>query len=819
MNFKKFFWILFGSVLLLATVTFSAAFLRYQSWVSDSKPAEKLTSYFERITKSDFRYESMNWKLMPFPVVRFSQPVFKFKSDLKHELAADSLDLKLDLFKLILGDFGFSGLRLRNGTWKGQLEAPKGIHNFLVERIDLKTSALESNKPVKIYMSGDAAGRHKAVILHGELTLPPIEDPSLNSLGFQVQLLTRNFRFKGTPEWEFLGWVPSSGPSDFLIVLRRDPKSDRILFSGDAGLRELVFQNTDSVVLEQHKAGNLQLKFAGHFSPSTDELKFNQCSADLPFSKFNLQGTYLPHRREFRALTFNFSDVKLDDLITYFPDLKNKVPYFIGFSGMADLSASLNGFANRLKIAGDFDFTRTLFTYGRFFQKPKEKSLRLKTDFEWAGKVLAGEFSGNFENINFKGSLSEWRSSGEMKLNFITNSFAAEQLTGVIPFLTDYEFGGNMKLFGDWKGNFADSQPFERMFHLTMQEGRILRKGTGAGFKDMDLSLDLSPMQTDAQSVKFALGGSSFELSMKGLHPENNPKWEGTLKSEKLIAGQAWKEWTAFWGGEHEAWIQRQHTWIRRLILSEEPFENLKMKLSFGGGELDVSAIESKAFDGVLTGAFYSRVSSQDQKIRVQLQGADMSADKFFRFSGASAADLEGRLKWSADFNGARRDDTEDMNWDGPFSLSVENGRLNNFDWISALQKIEPFKEASREGVSSEITFNELNASGRIANDRLTAEKIQLDGDVLKVEGEGEVSREGDLNLRLETRIDSAVFRRLFPKRADDFVSSGDAFFGPVTLLASGAFGQLAVKPDPQSIVDLVSQYARKKTESISRYL
>ncbi len=819
MNFKKIFLTALGAMALAVLIIFLAAFLRYRSWVSDTLPAEKLTAYFARVTKSDFRYESMNWRLLPFPAVSFSRPVFKFKSDLKHELKADSLELKLDLFKLIWGEFGFSGLRLKSGIWNGQLDAPKGVHDFLVEKIDLKTSALLSNRPVKIYMSGDSGGRRKAVILHGEVTLPPLEDQGLDGLGFQVELLTLNFRFMDSPEWDFLGWIPSSGASDFLIVLRRDPKSDRILFSGDAGLRELVFRSADSANLEKHHAGNLQLKFAGHFSPTTDELKFNQCSAELPFSRFNMQGTYLPHRREFRALTFTFSDLKLDDLAAYFPDFKNKIPYFIGFSGVADLSAALNGYANRLKISGDFDFTRTLFTYGRFFQKPKEKTFRIKTDFDWAAKVLSGEFSGNFESLNFKGSLMEWKPSGEMKVNLITNSFAAEQLIGVVPFLADYEFGGSMKVFGDWKGNFSENKPFERMFHLTLQDGKILRKGTGAGFKDMNLSLDFSPMQTEAQSVKFTLGGSPLELSAKGFHPENNPKWEGVLKSEKLIAGQVWKEWTAFWGGEHEAWLQSQHAWIRRLILSEEPLENLKMDLSFGGGEMDVSSISSKAFDGALTGSFYSKLGSQDQKIRVRLQGENMSADKFFRFSGAAVSTLEGDLNWNADFNGSRASDSDEMSWDGPFSLKVQKGRLNHFDWIQALRQIETFKGDPQNGAASELAFEELSVSGEIEDDRLRAETIRFNSDKLQAEGSGDVSREGDLNLRLKTRIDAATFRELFPERAGDFISQSDAFFGPVTLLASGPIGELSVKPDPQSVIELASHFARKKAESISRYL
>ena len=280
------------------------------------------------MTKSDFQYQSLQWRLLPVPAVRFSNPVFKFKTDLQHELKATFLDLSLDLSKLIMGEFQFSGLRLVEGEWRGQVDAPKGVHSFLVEHIDLKTSALRSDYPVKFYMSGDSGGRRKAVVIHGELKLPPLEEPRLDSLGFDVQVLTRNFRFEDSPVWEFLGWIPSSGLSDFLIVLKREPMNDRISFSGDAGLHEMAFRSAEKTVAEVYKAGNLQVKFAGYFSPSTDEVKFTQCSAALPFAQFNLQGSYLPHQREFRSMTFSFSDVKLDDLPNYFADFKNKIPYF-----------------------------------------------------------------------------------------------------------------------------------------------------------------------------------------------------------------------------------------------------------------------------------------------------------------------------------------------------------------------------------------------------------------------------------------------------------------------------------------------------------
>ena len=235
-----------------------------------------------------------------------------------HELKARSLVLNLDLVKLIFGNFGFSELHLSEGEWRGQIDAPKGLHNFVVEHIDLKTSALLSDRPVKIYMTGDTGGRRKAVVIHGDLKLPPLEEPRLDSLGFEVQVLTRNFKFEDSPEWEFLGWIPSSGLSDFLIELKHIPLSDRIDFSGDAGLHALVFRSADQPSATIYKAGNLQVKFAGYFSPKTDELKFTQCAAALPFSQFNLQGAYLPHRREFRSMTFSFSNLKLDDLPSYF---------------------------------------------------------------------------------------------------------------------------------------------------------------------------------------------------------------------------------------------------------------------------------------------------------------------------------------------------------------------------------------------------------------------------------------------------------------------------------------------------------------------
>ncbi len=816
MNFKKYFFTVVSILIFFLVVFLSAVFLRYHSWSTDPRPAEKLAAYFSRITKSDFQYKSLEWRLLPFPAARFSEPVFKFKSDLHHELKARSLVLNLDLVKLLFGDFGFSELHLSEGEWHGQIDAPKGVHNFVVEHIDLKTSALLSDRPVKIYMSGDTGGRRKAVVIHGDLKLPPLEEPRLDSLGFEVQVLTRNFKFEDSPEWEFLGWIPSSGLSDFLIELKHEPMSDRVDFSGDAGLHELSFRSADQAKAVPYKVGNLQVKFAGYFSPKTDELKFTHCSAALPFSQFNLQGAYLPHRREFRSMTFSFSNVKLDDLPSYFPDMKNRIPYFIGFSGQTDLSFSLNGFPNHLKIYGDFDLTHTLFTYGRFFQKAKEKPFRIKTDFDWAAQLLSGEFSGSLDNLTFKGNLPEWRPSGAMKINFITNAFAADQLPGFVPFLSSYELGGTMKLFANFDGNLQSTAPFQKMFHLNMQEGRILRKGTGSGFKDLDLDLDFGPLLMEVKAPRFSVGGSFFEGALKGIHPEKDPKWEGHLTSQKLIAASVWKEWKEFWGGENAAWLERLHPWLQKMILSEDPYESVKADFSSENNASQIHSLEAKAFDGQLSGSVSVQTVDQGQKTELKMNGAGMDAARLFKLLGATQPALEGRVDWKAELEGSPASGHTD--WSGPISLSIKNGFLNHFGYVQAFEQMETLKKASSEG-SDRLAFKFLNVEGHVENERFKASQVNFENEQIQVEGEGEVTGDGILNFRLKTHLEAGYFRQLFPKRADDFISGQDKFFGPITLLASGPLDGLNVKPDPQSVAELASWYAHKKTESLSKYL
>jgi len=818
MNFKKYLFAAVSILLVVLIFFLGAVFLRYRSWTSDTRPAEKLTAYFSSMTKSDFRYQSLEWRLLPFPSIRFTQPVFNFKSDLKHELKANLLELRLDLVQLLFGKFGFSKLHLSQGVWNGQVDAPKGLHGFLVDHIDLKTSALRSDRPVKIYMSGDSGGKRKAVVIHGELQLPPFEEPRLDSLGFKVQVLTRNFRFEDSPEWELLGWIPSSGPSDFLIELKHDPLNDRIEFSGNAGLRDLVFRGADRAAATGYKAGNLQLGFAGFFSPKTDELKFTKCSANLPFAQFNMQGAYLPHRREFRSMTFSFINFKLDDLHSYFPDLKNKIPYFIGFSGLAHFSFALNGFPNHLKIYGDFDLTQTLFTYGRFFQKPKEKPFRLKTDMAWTAQVLTGDFSGSFDNLTFKGNLPEWRPSGETKVNFITNAFAAEQLSNYIPFLSSYDLAGNMKFFASFEGNLQKAEPFQKMFNLNLKKGKILRKGTGSGFKDLDLDVDFSPMLMEAKSAQFSLGGSFFEAVIKGIHPEKNPQWEGRIASEKLVASNVWNEWKGFWGGENAAWLESLHPWVRKMITSNDPFESLQVSFLSENGHSQVQSLEVKAFDGSLSGSASSKMNEAGQPIQIQATGAGMDASRLFKFLGNSQAGLEGRVNWHLSLGGALAESSTARTWTGPFSLAIEKGTLHHFDYVQAFEKMETLKKSALPA-GDRLTFSSLNLIGKIEDEKLKVQDLKLLGDQVQIQGEGEMNGEGVLNFRLKTHLEAKYFRELFPKRADDFIGESDPFFGPVTLLASGPLDGLNLKPDPQSVASLAAYYARKKTQSISRYL
>ena len=117
------------------------------------------------------------------------------------------------------------------------------------------------------------------------------------------------------------------------------------------------------------------------------------------------------------------------------------------------------------------------------------------------------------------------------------------------------------------------------------------------------------------------------------------------------------------------------------------------------------------------------------------------------------------------------------------------------------------------------MPLKNLNITGRIENERLKAETITLDNDQFKMEGEGEISGKGFLNLRLKTYLESGFFKQTFPKRADDFIEEGEKFFGPVTLLVSGSAASPEFNPDPQSVAELAGRYARKKTEIFSRFL
>ncbi len=821
MNFKKYLLQFAAIFSIIFFIFFAVVFLRYRSWTTEHGPAQKLVTYLSQITKSDFKYQKLEWHLLPFPAVSFSQPLFLFKSGLHHQLKAESLELRLNLIKLLAGEVGFSRLHLRKGEWQGQVELPKGVHDFLVKNIDLRTGALSSGKPVKLYMSGDSGGRRKAVVIHGELKLPPIEDPSLARLGFKVQVLARNFRLEGTPEWELMGWIPSSGMSDFLMELETDSGAESIAFSGDAGLHDLVLNMPGPIKEAPHKAGNVQLKFAGRFNPATDEFKLTECSTDLPFTKLNLQGTYLPHRREFRSMSFNFSGMKLDDLPKYVPDFKNKVPVFIGFSGMSDFTVSLSGYSNHLKIYTDMDLTQALFTYGKFFQKPKGKQLRIKSDLDWNGKLISGEFSGNFESLTFKGNLPEWRSSGDIKLNVITNVFAAEQLMTYVPFLANYDFSGNMKLFASFQGKLQGAESLEKMFHINFQNGQVLRHGTKSGLHDINFDFDFGPMIMESKEFSFSLGGAAFKGFFRGLHPEKNPQWEGQVESAKAISSEVWKEGIILWSGTdavaQQNWLQGLHPLIQKLIANEDPVESLIARFSLANRNFKVDSFKFRVFDGQVKGLVDFQPMNRGQKINLEINGSDMDSKRFFKFFGADQAGIEGRLSWDAHFQGKRLADDSKMDLNGPATFSVTKGILSRFNVVQALEQMDVLKKATQTP-SDQMAFDLLDAKGQLDEGHLKLDRVTLKNSDIQIDAQGDMSSEGILNLRMKTWVDAGYFRYLFPKRADNFMGNGDASFGPVTLLASGPLNELILKPDPQSAVELAGRFARKKTQVLSRY-
>ena len=257
------------------------------------------------------------------------------------------------------------------------------------------------------------------------------------------------------------------------------------------------------------------------------------------------------------------------------------------------------------------------------------------------------------------------------------------------------------------------------------------------------------------------------------------------------------------------------------MILSEDPFESLKLKFLSENNHIQIEPLELRAFDGSLAGAFFSDTDEKGKKIRFQINSADMDGVRLFKFLGTDQAVLEGRVNWKADLEGNSAAGTSSLAWSGPVSLSLKNGVLSRFNYLQGFTEMDFLKgdAATSAAASERISLKNFDLSGRVENERLNAETIKLDSEQFKMDGEGDVSGAGILNFRLKTYLEASFFKQIFPKRAEDFISSEESFFGPVTLLASGPLDALEFKPDPQSVAELAGRYARKKTEAFSKYL
>ncbi len=403
----------------------------------------------------------------------------------------------------------------------------------------------------------------------------------------------------------------------------------------------------------------------------------------------------------------------------------------------------------------------------------------------------------------------------------ITNTFAAEQLTGYVPFLTNYDFTGNMKLFANFQGKYEGPEPLQKMYHITLQKGQILRQGTKLGLHDVDLDFDLGPMLMESQSFQFTLGGAAFKGKLKGLHPGKNPEWGGQIESAKAIPSTVWKEGLTLWSGTDAAaqqtWQQSLHPLVQNMILSNETVENVAAQFSVKDQVIKMNSLKLGVFDGSFLGSAEFQPTDHGRKIESKMIGKDMDSVRFFKFWGAAQPGIEGKVDWTADVKGERASLGSRMELEGPVSLSIRNGALTRFNFVRALEQMEWLKKADQPS-SDRTPFDVLDVSGELDGRRYKIEQLTLKNSEIQVEGQGEMN-EGTLNLRMKTRLESGYFRQLFPDRAGDFISDGDAFFGPVTLLATGHLDDLNLKPDPQSVAELAKQFARRKSQSLSRFL
>jgi hypothetical protein len=688
------------------------------------------------------------------------------------------------------------------------------VKAFSIQDVSLDLWNIQPNRPIRLKAKGKFLSDSENILIDGNVETDfahfrPEDLVSKVRISVGPVELSRLMSFWG-------GTFPiqiNEGASSIAIEVIKSRESPSIEFAGTAGIKNLIYHQAGKTAVSA--AADYQLKFKFDLDLDSGLFTLSNSTLTVPFSgdPFGIDAKFNMYKWNIDEILIKSKSLRLEVLPQYVLPLQEALPVNLGFSGESQLDFFLKGTPELLLINSRFDLTQTTLAYSKYFSKPIGIPLFLRGDLKLVGlRVLRGDFSLEFEQAAFKGSLVGLDlGSGAGEMTILTNKFNVDQWQNYFPPLREMELTGSAKVLASAKGNFNRPGELRVMNNITLDRIEVKAKN-GAGIHGLSGLIDVGPIDSELKDFQVTLGDSQFFAQGK-MFRQPDVRWLLEIKSPSIHLPKLVSEFRRITEVVQVEGVQVDLTEldesINQFFPQEEVLESFDSQIAFDQNRIMVPAIRFGAFGGnvVIRATHDLKPAAPSTRVEFEIDRLNLarlqSTSKKPPFYGNFFA-----------FASLVADGPHDSEWlnrlRGQGSMAVTNGELQSIDLLGSLGRVAELTALG--GFKSGTTrFNDVRGTFTVLNQKVQTNDLFLMSDDFQIDGKGEAGFDGNLNFRLSVYLLPGIGRKIVSQMGEN------SKLGPIPVLISGPIASPSVKADPMLIQtfleSLIQQQFSKITE------
>ena len=776
---------------------------------------QKLNEVFDGVV-----YEKFSFSYFPLLTAEFHKARFSHQAQ-GASLTADSIKILLNPFSILFRRTDIATVEIRNATPSGVFQSLDAAQSPF-QNLYFKIGPVKPGAVMRFELRGELKGQPRALSGKGFLKLKTFQN-------FQRKDAVLDFSLKLNSVSAALLQETLSPASPFEVKtgvffgdvrFRKEQEDLSIHAQGRMGLKKVSYQVLEQSALVTSPNIDMALAFDFNWNPEKEDLWVNRTVFQTPIGKIEMKGHFLLGSREVKDTRVTVTDLSLENIPQYWIPLKEAIPFNVGFSGLSDLEMSLEGTFSQLSLHANWDLTPALFTYARYFSKPKEIPLSLAFDFLLlGGRVLSGDFSARLKECAIKGTVTGLDvRTGTGLINVLTNKFQLAGWEELLPPLEKYKISGNTKFLANFSGNVRNLSRAEMILNWTLENGSFTGPG-GSQIQDVFISLDYSPMVLTLKRARFEIAHSPVSVELVIYKPHNNSLAKAKISSlhfEPLAALEAVEGLGSPWWSETAAArITGLKKKIGEIFPAGKSFENFDAEGEYQQNKWLLKSMRLEAYGGKARAQAALDFSTEVDSGNVTLELDRLSLARFAERSGEPAKLLDGNLFLKTTFSGQTSEiENWQEKWTGSGLLSITNGEFHAFDLLGDIGKIDELK-AVIPAVTGTTPFDDVHSNFTFREGEFEMENAELLSRHLSARGEGEVTLEGLLNYRLEVFLSAALTQDILNSKQAEVQLKDKTQFGPIPILLTGPFAKPELEPDPVVIPQIINQLLDHKFQKI----